>query len=617
MAGEMVTMPALVTLPGVDIVAAGTWSLSTGEATFTTEDLSAAVEASQCPSVGSPIIKIGHTDARFAGDGEPALGRVTSMALATEGNKIIGDLAGMPGWLGAVASSAYPQRSIEGYWDFVCQQGHSHPFVITAVALLGVAAPGVGVLGGLEDVAAPYGVAVAAGHARGPWQTTAGGAMPQGSGAQAAAVTVEDIRRAYYASGVPMSYWITEMQLAPPQLIVADEATDKVYRVPVKIKGDAITFGDSVEVEVEYKDVAATRASGMAVVFATAEESRSVVAKWDGAMQVSNMGDSPTSAALKKMFALPADTKTASKLPHHDCASGGSVGGPDLEGCQAAIGVINGARGGLKGVSAADLKKAYNHLAKHVTDLGGEPAGYSGPSASAAGGDPEDEPLQIDAAGKHGAFKGTHSHPHAAMGAQGGDKMHDHPHTHAGDGVHNHSHASGAGPTRKGVPDVDFTDEQMAALRTRLGLAEDAELTAEQIMAALAAPPASGEPEPVPAAAGAPAQLPPNVLAVDKAAWDEMGKRAQAGEQALARMRRNERDQVIGDAVRAGKFAAAQVEAYQKLWDSAPEHTRAVIAGMAKNVVPVGDVGLPGMPDEDLDAEYVALFGRDGGQAGA
>jgi hypothetical protein len=71
----------------------------------------------------------------------------------------------------------------------------------------------------------------------------------------AAAATVEDIRRAYYDQpNVPMSYWITEIQMAPPQLIVCDEASANIYRVPVTINGTDISFGDPVQVQREFVD---------------------------------------------------------------------------------------------------------------------------------------------------------------------------------------------------------------------------------------------------------------------------------------------------------------------------------------------------------------------------
>lgn len=69
--------------------------------------------------------------------------------------------------------------------------------------------------------------------------------------------------------------------------------------------------------------------------------------------------------ALKKMGLLEdsesLDTKGAYKLPHHTAAGNKVV----WRGVAAAMGVLLGARGGVKGVSAAAKKGAYNHNAKH------------------------------------------------------------------------------------------------------------------------------------------------------------------------------------------------------------------------------------------------------------
>ncbi len=77
----------------------------------------------------------------------------------------------------------------------------------------------------------------------------------------ASGVTIEDVRR-QYAQTAGRTMWITEIQLDPPQLIVCDEANEKVYRVPFTTGGSTgtITFGDPVEVTVEYADVAAKAA---------------------------------------------------------------------------------------------------------------------------------------------------------------------------------------------------------------------------------------------------------------------------------------------------------------------------------------------------------------------
>lgn len=151
--------PALATVPDVELCAVGTWNASTGTTTFTREDLAACIGALDCPGVRNPVLKLGHDEDDGAGlrwDGEPTVGWIANMRLADNDAKIVGDYTGMPGWLASVLPSAYPDRSIEMYRPFKCQIGHSHPAVITAVALLGVSHPAVGVLQSLQDVAALY-----------------------------------------------------------------------------------------------------------------------------------------------------------------------------------------------------------------------------------------------------------------------------------------------------------------------------------------------------------------------------------------------------------------------------------------------------------------------------
>ncbi len=162
--------PALVTIPGVPLVDVGTWQISTGEWSPTTADLHAAVAALDCPAVRRPVLKIGHDDTRFTpGDGEPALGWVDNLTVSPDGQRLTGDYTAVPSWLGtrnddghSVLASAYPDRSVEGEYKHTCQLGHTHDFVLTGVALLGVTPPGVGTLGSLHDLASMYGVAAAA-----------------------------------------------------------------------------------------------------------------------------------------------------------------------------------------------------------------------------------------------------------------------------------------------------------------------------------------------------------------------------------------------------------------------------------------------------------------------
>ncbi len=93
--------------------------------------------------------------------------------------------------------------------------------------------------------------------------------------------------------------------------------------------------------------------------------------RWNGPAQVKALGDEPTQAQLNALFAIPGDTKSDSSLPHHT-VSGGKVGAADKDGCIAAIGALNGARGGVQ-ASAAEKGKAYSHLASHLRAMGETP----------------------------------------------------------------------------------------------------------------------------------------------------------------------------------------------------------------------------------------------------
>lgn len=292
---EVPAAPPMGRVPNVELMHTGTWHLSTGEATFTVDDLAAAVSALDCPAVRRPILKFGHTP--DPAPGQPALGFIANLATAEGGRTLVGDYVGLPGWLvdrdpngDSVLTSAYPDRSIEGQYDHVCQLGHHHPFVLTGVALLGEERPAIGTIQSLQDLADLYGVAAAADGGTGQPVTitihSQGGAMPNPRPTPiAASVTTEDVRRAFYASplGEGWSMWIEEVQLDPLQLIVMDDDKAIRSRVPV-IVGDgdgtaAVTFGDPVPVVIRYDDAVAATApppvvTGRSVRYASRQESR-------------------------------------------------------------------------------------------------------------------------------------------------------------------------------------------------------------------------------------------------------------------------------------------------------------------------------------------------------
>ena len=145
--------PALVTVPNLELLEVGEdWATSTGSFTWSLKDLQSAIASQDDPFVRTPIVKLGHVDKRF--DGQPSLGRVKNLHLSDNGQTLLGDLVGTPTWLAECMASAFPRRSIEGYFDFTTKSGNNWPFVLTGLALLGDSYPAIE---SLEDVQALFG----------------------------------------------------------------------------------------------------------------------------------------------------------------------------------------------------------------------------------------------------------------------------------------------------------------------------------------------------------------------------------------------------------------------------------------------------------------------------
>ena len=725
---QIVQLPQLATVPDVEIVAAGTWPLSTGDATFTPADLAAAVQASQCPAVGSPVIKIGHTDPRF--DGEPAVGRVANMRLTSDGTKLTGDLAGMPAWLAAAMPSAFPNRSIEGMYGYACQIGHQHPFVITGLALLGVTAPGVGVLSSLKDIAALYGVAAAAGETgNSTWNLRLGEVMAgTTSPGPGPAATIEDVRRAYYDNpATPMTYWITEIQLSPLQLIVADEASNLMYRVPVTVDGADVQFGDPVPVQVAYLDApppdtaAASAGAPSGRALAVAARMRTftddqlmirrakIAAAISGTVQSQFLTDlkkdssTDIAAGIRRLSewaasgSYPAGTSyTDLKWLYDQCAAelksrdpNSTAGGnfPAEPAQKTAAAARSNAVQACAALDQALETIASEANASAAAKSGGEPAspqdacpecdgtgklnanGGSYPcpdcegtgkipaKTSASGGLPDPgtpAPDQQNPAGEGPANSGPVSGQ--CPDCNGTGRTHGTDGTFTGNcpacqGTGNEqtsektSAASGDDATSGGkvgasaghtaghqaeVADMQFSDDQMAALRQKLCVAADAELTPDQILAAIAAPAVqAGQPgtdvTPKPAAEGAAPATPDTAggagqpvqaaadgtIRVDAAAWQEVQRRLAMGEQARILQLTSHRDTTISAAISAGKIPPARREHWEKAWAKDPEGTEQVLASLEPGLIPLQDIGNSGgaLPDGDQMPEYNALFG--------
>lgn len=152
-------MVNLVTVPGVELMRTGKWSLSSGEWECTPEVIAATIAAHDAQVLRKPVIRLGHNDPRFSGD--PAVGWIDNLRTADDGNTLVGDMVGVPEWLADIMPSAYPSRSVEGMHSYTAPDGSEHGFVLTGLALLGATKPGVESLKSLQDVAQLYDVAAA------------------------------------------------------------------------------------------------------------------------------------------------------------------------------------------------------------------------------------------------------------------------------------------------------------------------------------------------------------------------------------------------------------------------------------------------------------------------
>lgn len=181
--------------------------------------------------------------------------------------------------------------------------------------------------------------------------------------------------------------------------------------------------------------------------------------------------------------------------------------------------------------------------------------------------------------------------------------------------------ASAGGSHPRGT-DMAFNDD----VRSRLGVAEDADeatilAALDEALAERADPPTQptatqppGDPSPTqaaptaPAAPAQPAASTPGTMVIDSSAWDAQQERIKRLEAADIKRRRDERDQIVDQAVTDGKFRADRKDHWKRLWDADPEGTRTVIDGLTKGVIPVNEFGHAADDDID-DDELDYLYG--------
>lgn len=153
-----------------------------------------------------------------------------------------------------------------------------------------------------------------------------------------------------------------------------------------------------------------------------------------------------------------------------------------------------------------------------------------------------------------------------------------------------------------------------AKLREALGLQPDAsddEVKAAVVTAGLA--PAPPDPETAPVAASTGGEPRPVVaegtIVLASSVWADTQKTIETLTAHVAKVQRDERDEVITKAVTAGKFTPAQRVHFTHMWDKDPAATRDLINALTPNRALAVAASGYGDLEADGDADYAALFG--------
>ena len=157
---------------------------------------------------------------------------------------------------------------------------------------------------------------------------------------------------------------------------------------------------------------------------------------------------------------------------------------------------------------------------------------------------------------------------------------------------------------------MELTDAQITSLKLTLGLGDYDELTPENLLFA------AGQLREQADKKIAAAALPATVVTVEKSVWEATQRKVEAADRYRERQERNERDSVIAQAVKDGKFSAARAGDWVRVWDdTGPENTKRVLASLPKNAIPVEDIGDAGGEDPDLlEEEFAKLFPKNAPQ---
>lgn len=232
-----VELPALSTIPGVEIVHTGyKWHGHPEPTTITKAHLDSIVKAAQDPIIPRPGVKAGHDDPRF--QGEPFLGRLVNLRLNDKGDAVLADWAGVPAWVANIHDTAWPSRSIE--LDHGATLGYpgaeKYPVVCTGLALLGVHPPAISIL---DDIKARYGQEE---HMSNEPALTFAAGLPS-----------EDISRKVVEKVNDAWAWVTDLLFDNEGIkAIVETASQDLVSYPVTVNGDQVELGEPSPVRRTY-----------------------------------------------------------------------------------------------------------------------------------------------------------------------------------------------------------------------------------------------------------------------------------------------------------------------------------------------------------------------------
>lgn len=171
------------------------------------------------------------------------------------------------------------------------------------------------------------------------------------------------------------------------------------------------------------------------------------------------------------------------------------------------------------------------------------------------------------------------------------------------------THGGPSSPQSERTPAVAFSDEQFTNLRTALDLPADSdEATVFAALSDKLAEYVEEPPAPTPPTPSA-ATLPEGVVAISEAQLADLTAKAEAGDQARAEQIRNQRESLVSAAVRDGRIAPVERDAWLAKLESGTGAEQ-VLAALKPGLIPVEAVGTNGAADLDSDeALYAALYG--------